>query len=181
MKPNKKCWLSLVLLGAVGAACFLYWPKQVHLDVQGVKYHLGEANAGHEEFVQVKIDGEVWIDWKGIPTFSGTIDTGDDRLELTEDQRKVKVKLNGIAGNNLISYGGFDANTGPFTFVYGRLYADKSFQNVTLNIFEETEGGGSGWGSDSGLMVSAPASSRTEALEVANTLMKKDMKGGVLK
>ncbi len=181
MKPNKKWWLSLVLLGAVGAACFLYWPKQVHLDAQGVKYHLGETNAGHEEFVQVKIDGEVWIDWKGIPTFSGTIDTGDDRLELTEDQRKVKVKLNGIAGNNLISYGGFDANTGPFTFVYGRLYADKSFQNVTLNIFEETEGGGSGWGSDSGLMVSAPASSRTEALEVANTLIKKDMKGGVLK
>jgi len=181
MKLNKKWWLSFVLLGAVGAAFFLYWPRQVHLDVQGVKYRLGEANAGREELVQVKIDGEVWKDWKGAPTFSGTIDIEGSDIPLTESEQKIKINLGEGAGSRLIAYNGYHEITGPFRYIYGSLYADDPLRNVSINVFEQKEDGGSEWSSDSGLMVSAPASNRTEALEVANKLMKKDMRGEVLK
>lgn len=180
MKISKKWWLSLIVLCALGAAFFLYWPRQVHLDVQGVKYRLGEANAGHEELVQVKIDGEVWKDWKGASTFSGTIDVEGSDIPLTESKQKIKINLDEEAGSRLIAYNGYDEITGPFRFIYGSLHADDRLQNVTINIFEQKEDGGSEWSSASGLMVSAPASNRTEALEVANQLMEKDMRGKVL-
>ncbi|CAM3963349.1 hypothetical protein GCM10007362_07780 [Saccharibacillus endophyticus] len=181
MKISKRWGLSLIVLCALGAAFFLYWPRQVHLDVQGVKYHLGEANAGHEELVRVKIDSEVWKDWKGARTFSGTIDIQGSDIPLTESEQKIKINLGEGAGSRLIAYNGYHEITGPFRYIYGSFYADDPLRNVTINVFEQKEDGGSEWSSDSGLMVSAPASNRTEALEVANKLMKKDMRGEALK
>ncbi|NGZ74439.1 hypothetical protein [Saccharibacillus alkalitolerans] len=180
MKSRNKLLIGLIVLCAAGAAFFVYWPKPVHLDAQGVKYRLGEKDSGGEQLVRVRIDGEVRRDWKGKPTFSGTIDAEGEALPVPEDRRTVKVDLSGKPADGLIIYDYFD-DDGLHMYTYGKLFADASFDSVSLNLFEQDEDGGRGWDSGSGLMITAPAKNREQALEIANGLMEREMEGEVLK
>lgn len=182
MKSRNVLWTMLIVLCIAGAAVYIYGPRAVLLDTQGVKYRLGEGNAGKEQLVQVKIEGDIWREWNGVPKFVGTIDIEGEVPEVPNERKKVEVNLSEEAIERLIIYDYFD-NEGLHMIAYGRLYTDKSMERISINVFEETEGsaeGGRGWDSGSGLVITAPAQNRQEALKIANELMEKTMDGQTL-
>lgn len=171
--------LIALLVLVVAAAAWWFWPKPVHLDAQGWTYRLGGQDAQQGQAAKVVLDGEVWRDWQGHRTFSGTIEIEGREAPAPEGQRKVEVRLDEGPADRVMVYGWIDED-GPHTEAYGALYADRGLNKITLRLFKP-EGAGKGWSSASGLTFSAPASGREEALRVANELMKKDMQGETLK
>ncbi len=176
----KKKIIGLIALLAlvVAAAAWWFWPKPVHLDAQGWTYRLGEQDAQQGQAAKVLLDGEVWRDWQGHRTFSGTIEIEGREVPAPEGQRKVKVRLDEGPADRVMVYGWIDED-GPHAEAYGALYADRGMNKIALRLFEP-QGEGRGWSSVSGLTVSAPASGREEALRIANELMKQDMQGETL-
>ena len=67
----------------------------------------------------------------------------------------------------------FDDNVGDYTS-YGDMYINQMMKEFTICILEEDKQnkGGKTWTPIDGLMVSAPANNRAEALEISNKLMK---------
>ncbi|CAM3643937.1 MULTISPECIES: hypothetical protein [Saccharibacillus] len=179
MKP-RNILLALLIVGAVAAAIgFVYGPRPVDLDVQGVKYRLGADAADEAKLVRVKIQGDVWRSWRGTPRFEGTIEVEGEVPEVPAARKKVEVGLGGSAVDRLIVYDYFD-NEGLHTVTYGSLYASSDMRQVSIQVFEEG-GGGQGWNSGSGLMVTAPAEKRQQALEIANLLMREELEGESLR
>ncbi|OWR31398.1 hypothetical protein CDO73_06620 [Saccharibacillus sp. O23] len=178
MKKKIIALIALLVL-VVAAAAWWFWPKPVHLDAQGWSYRLGGQDAQQGQAAKVVLDGEVWRDWTGKRTFSGTIEVEGHEAPAPEGQRKIQVRLDEGPADRVVVYGWIDQD-GPHTEAYGALYANRGMDKIALRLFE-SEGMGKGWSSASGLIVSAPASDREEALNVANELMEKDMQGEILK
>jgi hypothetical protein len=67
----------------------------------------------------------------------------------------------------------YDENRGGYTS-YGDIYSNGMMEKFTICVFEEDKQrkGGMTWTGKDGLMISAPASNRTEALEITSKLMK---------
>ncbi|GMK37096.1 hypothetical protein PCCS19_01490 [Paenibacillus sp. CCS19] len=63
------------------------------------------------------------------------------------------------------------------SFLLGELYANNDFSQITLTLYDHQEDGSSSWGGDDGLMLSAPAKDRTEAIRLANKLMAHRLEG----
>lgn len=65
--------------------------------------------------------------------------------------------------------------------LYGRLIND-DFSKLTVMVLKPDEADSSrkGWSGRDGLMISAPAKNRSEALEVSNEFMKEYLQGYVL-
>ncbi len=60
----------------------------------------------------------------------------------------------------------------------GRLFVSRDFSEMTITVMEEyEEGNGGSWSGGDGLMISAPAATREEALAVSNSLMADYLKG----
>ncbi|WP_172193913.1 hypothetical protein [Saccharibacillus qingshengii] len=179
MKP-RNILLALLIVGAVtGALLWVYGPRSVDLDVQGVKYRLGEELTEETQLVRVNIEGDIWRSWRGVPRFVGTIDIEGEVPEVPAERKKVEVGLGGSAVDRLIVYDYFD-DEGLHTVTYGSLYTDSDMRQVSINVFDES-GGGQGWSSESGTMVTAPAQNWQQALELANKLMQGEREGEVLK
>lgn len=179
MKP-RNILLALLLVGVVAAAAaFVYGPRAVDLDVQGVKYRLGANSVEEAKLVRVKIHGDVWRSWRGVPRFVGTIDLEGEVPEVPAARKKVEVGLGGSAVDRLIVYDYFD-NEGLHTVTYGSLYASSDMRQMSIHVFEDS-GGGQGWNSGSGLMVTAPAENRQQALDIANVLMQEELEGESLR
>ncbi|GGO03655.1 hypothetical protein [Saccharibacillus kuerlensis] len=176
MKSRNVLWTMLIVLCIAGAAYSIYWPKAVQLEAQGVKFRLGEGSGGEEHLVQVKLQGDVWRSWRGTREFVGTIEIEGETFEGKERLPKVRARFDGPSGRGFITYDYRD-DTGPNLTTYGVMYVDPSFRQVAIGIFEETEGGGQGWSSGSGLMVTAPAENRQQGLDIANRLMRDGMEG----
>jgi hypothetical protein len=62
-------------------------------------------------------------------------------------------------------------------FQLGDLYANDDFSQVTLVLYDQREDGSRYWGGDDGLMLTAPAKDRTEAVRLANKLMAHRLEG----
>jgi hypothetical protein len=75
-----------------------------------------------------------------------------------------------------------DDNTGDYGS-YGDMFSNKGMKEFTICILEEDKQrkGGKTWSPVDGLMISAPASNRAEALEISNNLMKDVLTNTILK
>lgn len=76
-----------------------------------------------------------------------------------------------------LAYHWFEHGTIGKGFPLGTLYANRDFSQITLTLFEQGEdGNGYSWNGGDGLMLTAPAKNRTEALRLANKLMEHSLK-----
>ncbi|MEH6938379.1 hypothetical protein V7056_11020, partial [Bacillus sp. JJ664] len=88
--------------------------------------------------------------------------------------KKVEIVFN-EENNGLIILNN-DSNWLDFT-TYGTLYIGNDFSQFTILIFEKESKGSNGWSAGDGIMISAPAKSREEALSISNHLMKDFLNG----
>lgn len=150
------------LLGVV----YIYYrtPKLVIVEYQGIYYQLGNRELAEER--PVSFEGQLtrglWLE----DSFQGTITIGEEVLQ------KVNIRLP-KDGPIVITY--LDEATGEYAS-YGTLYTKDIKKSFTINIYQYDEATDSdGWSSADGFMLSAPARDRSEALELANQLMKDDL------
>ncbi|GAF06611.1 hypothetical protein JCM16418_581 [Paenibacillus pini JCM 16418] len=142
-----------------------------------MKYQLG--NNTIEKVVNIKINGKIYSSINGNKTFKGTIDVEGENLPVPSDQRQLIINLSDKLQGGVISYAGYDQGK-PFTYAYGGIFFNKNFSKATLYVYNKNDASG-GWNVDDGLMISLPASTRSEALDISNELMRNSLNGYILK
>ncbi|MFC4808622.1 hypothetical protein [Paenibacillus sp. GCM10023250] len=161
-----------VVLTAFTVGLWLYLPREVDVSLEGVKYRLGTENAQEIEPVTVQIEGTLRRTLNGQRLFRGMLELNGEPLPVPKEQLTNRT-FNARKGEGfLLVYQWFEEGTIGKSFSLGTLYADDHFRQITLTLFEQqADGKSANWSGEDGLMITAPAKDRTEALRVANTLM----------
>jgi hypothetical protein len=143
--------------------CFYVYytlPRAVNLSYEGIKYTVG--NLQQQEQITMNIKGFYYNKLLTKDYFKGSI--------TIEDETYSRLKL--LVGEQLqlISYRDYEGDGA--IHCYGEIFIDKKLENLT--ICKQT--GKDDWNSENGIMVSAPAKNRAEALEISNKLMRNVLK-----
>ncbi|WP_422657448.1 hypothetical protein ACK8P5_17005 [Paenibacillus sp. EC2-1] len=161
----------MLLIAAISFAVWYIIPREIHRSLDGIKYRLGEENREFEELITVNIDGRMNRNWKGERIFTGSILVEGEEISVPPDQRELEVRFPKNSYHQLIIYHGIH-NSSIYQFPYGDLFTNEDLSELTITRFEETPSGIKGWDSEDGLMISAPAEDRAEALEISNRYFK---------
>lgn len=174
---KKSVWylvLGVFLIGFI-AVIWLHFPREVDVRLEGVKYRLGKENASEVEPAVIYIKGTVRRTLRGDRLFQGTVEIEGEPIPVPKDELK-NYKFIAPKGKGFtISYFWTEDWKSWNSFMLGTLYANDDFSQITLAISEKREGGWS-WNGGDGLMLTAPAKDRTEALQLANKLMEHILK-----
>ncbi len=180
----KKIVLPSILI--IGAALSIYvimtiYPKPIQFNAQGIKYRLGDENTGLEKSINVSIKGKLYSSMTGNKTFKGTITIEGEEIPVPENQRELEIHFRKERHGGMVYF--YIEDGMPYLFHYGAIYTDRTFSKVTFMVFDrEKEDKSRGtWNADNGLMISAPASNRVEAVRISNELMNKYLNGNILK
>ena len=150
------------------------FPRSIDVTLTGVKYQLSAegAKAGTEP-ATVVIQGKLYTSLKGEHTFKGVVSIVGEQIPVPLDQRKLEIHFAsegwGVMAYPYIHYNQRGAVEGVDIYNSHILFANKHFSQVTLLLSTPQKV----WNSDNGYMISAPASTREEALTMSNNLMRK--------
>lgn len=161
------------------------FPITIKKEFPAVKYRLGD-----EEFVEnitIKIDGHYNRKLFSDDIFKGSIYI--ESYEFTNERSgfsNLKSTLADIHFNRSEygMYGYVKNNSGSIQrLMQGEIFIKDKFAMVSMTIMEKdiSDRSHSGWSSKDGLMISAPAKTREEALKISNLLMNNILMGKSLK
>lgn len=170
-------WLLIigVFLAVITVGIWPYLPREVDVRLEGVKYRLGAENVSGIESATIHIDGTVRRTLKGHRLFRGTVELKGESMPVPKKQMKNRTFIARKGESFLLAYQWYEDGFKSFTL--GELYADNDFRQITLTLFEQREDGQSAWSSGDGLMMTAPAKDRMEAIHLANKLMSYSLRG----
>lgn len=178
----------LVIIIGVAGIIYVKHPRSIDLELAGVKYQLGSEGAkSGTEPATVVIQGKLHTSLKGERVFKGKIQIVGEQIPVPQDQRKVEIHFS-KDGWGSISYIYFifderGAIKDSDIYQSHSIFASKDFSRVTLllNTSDQRSDVKDGnthtvWSSENGMMLSAPASTREEALALSNKLMREFFK-----
>lgn len=160
--------MYLVLICIVGFVSFVVWysvPKEINQAFDGIVYGVGSKSNQINKEVTIAIKGKLY------------------RKFFNQDRFKGTIEINGEVPPNIIIYKKqievvFIENRGTLLFgdsPYGFLYINKDFSELSIIVHEliESERGSASyrWDPKDGLLISGPATSRKEALNISNELI----------
>ena len=166
MKRTGMITIAIAVLMGVGWGVFRIFPRNVSLSLRGVEYQLGSKRYGVKPVV-LRLSGTLHTSLWGVKTFSGTLSIAGATVQNKDNGRHLDIGFSSGLGS--ISY----LNRNPFTYyyyTYGTIFTNQGFNTFTITVYPHN---GWGWNSTNGLMISAPAQTRTQALQISNTLTKK--------
>ena len=174
---------AIVVVGLITASFFYLKPKKVTNTVDGIIYKLGEDDRSMEQPVTIHIDGELRKNLKGARTFTGYIDIEGDELPVPDEYRSLKLKFRETGVAEMLYV--YNENGTPKHYPYGSIYINKNFSRFTIMKNEITKTPSNqtvgSWSGEDGTMISAPAHTRVEALQITNELMEEYSDGYVFK
>lgn len=127
--------------------------------------------------ITLNLNGTLDTSLFGKQTFTGAVTIVGSTIPNRDNGKPLEIVLNSQAGGGQMVY--WDRSSNTF-YTYGSMYSNRRFNEFTIAVFQP-EGKGQGWNGGNGLMLSAPAQTRTEALQISNELMKDSLFGRVLK
>lgn len=166
-----------------------FYPKEVKINAQGIKYRLGTEHDESEKLVNVNIEGKLYKKISGERRFEGTIDIEGEEIPVPKDQRKLNIPITND-GWGAISYPYFtyrkedNGVASTNIYQYGSLVINNDFSKVTILVSDQNQvkgNGGISWSEEDGQMITVPASSRAEAIHISNEIMELFLKGLKLK
>ncbi|OPA78703.1 hypothetical protein BVG16_12670 [Paenibacillus selenitireducens] len=181
--------ITLVFTILVIVILIIYYPKEININAQGIKYGYGTEIVESEKLVNVQIEGKLYKSITGKRKFEGTIDIEGEELPVPLDQRKLTILISD-EGAGVINYPYFTyrkdngATNGSHTYYYGTLVINRNFTNATIfvgNHSEIKDNRGTAWNSVSGQVITVPSSSRAEAIHITNELAGNYLRGLKLK
>jgi hypothetical protein len=157
---NKFIILAIILFVVFGLVYF--YPKKINKEYSGIQYRIG--NDSYEEQTDITVNGYITRGLLQGDRFQGSIQIGEKELA------KLDMRLSDNHGAFLLYY---DEASGDFNS-YGHMYMDNSRKKISISIFEsnDLEKGKKSWSSKDGLIISAPAKSINEAIEITNELIR---------
>lgn len=158
----------IVVIIFIAGAAYWFFPRDVALNSDGFKYRLGKENMEFGESLQVNVNGKIYRRFGGNIKFMGEIKLEGENTPAEKNRWQVDLLIHETNGKEL-----FVRRDGKmFPEMIGRIYINRDFSEMTITVMEEHEGGnGGGWSGGDGLMISAPATNREEALTLSNSLM----------
>ncbi|HQA08467.1 MAG TPA: hypothetical protein PKW25_10380, partial [Syntrophomonadaceae bacterium] len=136
-------------------------PGDIYYNQTGILYQQG--NPAVTETINIIIEGKYRKSLFGNEDeFVGTIDLGDETVLNCH----LKFNQNHKAALENIADPGTSQNT------YGLIYIDSVFQELTVIRFKQDPKGAYHWDE---WYISAPCTSREEAVQISNRLMRKDL------
>ncbi|WP_055666211.1 hypothetical protein [Desnuesiella massiliensis] len=166
----KKIYVYIII--ALLLLCTLYlYPRKFNNSYNAIIYRLGDKS--HSENIQINIEGWISNRFFRSPSFKGTIFIGEKKLS------DINMKFD---KNNKADIFYFDEASGEYRS-YGFIVAKNIRKQFTVGISEAKNPDDSAkhWSSKDGLMLSAPANNRDEALEISKNLMKPLINSSILK
>lgn len=151
-KENRRVILLIALFCIIGAYIFYIYPRQIIITYNAIEYQAG--NNLLEKPIKISIDGFYYNKILSNDTFNGTITIDGEKLKVNE----LVVDTSGGFLDGINSTGNY--------FSYGRIYASKGMDIITICIFKN-----GGWSSEDGFMLSAPSIDRANALSISNNLL----------
>jgi hypothetical protein len=160
--------VSILLI--VGLSLVWYtFPKTLSHTLQGFAYQLGNEEV--VEKVTIKIDGKFKRSLTGERTFKGTIDIEGEDIPVPLEERTLELVFNdNNMGSIVYSY---VENAVPRLYSYGFIFINEDFTQFTIAKYEKDVGEdfGGTWTSSDGLMITAAANTREQALSISKKLM----------
>jgi len=150
-------------------------PQHKHKTLDGVLFQLETENEQNVQPVQIEIEGVFQRHFFRPMTFEGTIRINDELLPFPDSvDKKLKIKLGDpMKDEGLIRF--WRTSYYGVPYYYGYLAVNHNVSKVAILKFNHNEQGTS-WSSKDGMMISAPATNRAEALDIANELVGADIK-----
>jgi hypothetical protein len=166
--PIKMKRLYLVFICIVGLVSFVVWysvPKEINQAFDGIVYGVGSKSNQINKEVTITIKGKLYRKNFNHDRFKGTIDIkGEVPTNIILDKKQAEVVFLENGGSLL-----FGDST------YGILYINKGFSELSIIVYEHIESGRDNasysWDPEDGLLISGPAKSRREALNLSNELI----------
>ena len=162
----KKRW-PIVAAGAlvlIGSYVFRTYPRHVVVILHGIQYQLG-TDKGVKP-VTLTLNGTREQPLFGAETFDGIVDISGASNRDCGNGHFIKVVFEPMFGG-LLAYWGSAAQ--PY-YDYGAIFPNASFTEFTVTEWQQ-DNGGSGWSGGNGLVISAPAKTRAQALIISNDIM----------
>jgi len=160
IKYRKQIIYVFIFLVIILIGIYIY-PIRIYKEYSGIIYRLGDSS--YQETIEVTIDGYLSDGFFSRNKFEGTIIIGEKKLS------KLKMYIDKY-GRGDLSY--YDEELGEFPS-FGTIYMKNVYEEITITVLERKEPNSSSmlWTSEDGLMISAPAGNRDEALKVSKDLM----------
>jgi hypothetical protein len=164
-KPSYRIYLKtfgcvLIALSIIFCVYSIY-PKKIHTSLTGIKFKAQNTQAA--ESVNIEIDGELTKRmFKNNSEFSGKIVINGKAFEYLDNS--LKLDKNGM--------GVMDYNDSGNMNIYGNIFVNERFKEITIEIYNKKNGGYS-WSSSGGDLITAPCSNRDEAVTISNDLIQK--------
>lgn len=170
MRTNKKTILYTLIILLIIFSTIYFYPRKINREYNAIMYRLGDVN--YSENIKVRVNGYISKGLLKGDKYEGIVTIGDIKLS------KINMRFDNFKRGLLFSY---VENKGEYTS-YGDMFSNKMMKEFTICILEEDKKrkGGKTWSGIDGLMISAPASNRAEALEISNKLMKEALSNSVL-
>jgi hypothetical protein len=145
------------------------WPRNIDKTYNGIKFNSGDPKI--VEQVKINISGQYKKAlFKREINFMGKITLGDKELDYTDWALVF----------NKYGMGILDHNESGNMQMYGNMFVSGVFKEISVEVFKK-ENNGASFNSGNGWFVSAPASDRKSAVEIANRLEQKLHRGIVIK
>ena len=181
--------IVIIITICVAWMVYITFPRSVNVTLTGLKYQLGaEGKNASTEQATVVIQGKLYTNLKSERIFKGEVNILGEQIPVPADQRNLEIHFAdegwGVMAYPYFHYDQRGATVGSGTYTSHMLFANKDFSHVTLllnisdnkNLAQKPEDGVEQtviWNSSNGYMISAPASTREEALALSNKLMYK--------
>lgn len=173
---SKKGTVTFILIICVVSTIVLLLiyirPISVDIKLNGVRY---STVLNDDSIIQTEIvvmQGTLKRKLNGERTFSGTLGSGKNELELQKNMRKVDILFDSEGyGKMMSTQVNQQADWKPENYRYGIIFADFNRKELTIQLNELNEKSVERWVQGEGNLITAPASNKADALKISNRLM----------
>lgn len=162
MKEHRKQIIFAFLCIMLILLVIYKYPKRFYQEYSGIMYRLGDGE--YQETVEITIDGYLSNGFFKGNLYEGTMLIGKKKLS------KLDMEFDAF-GRGILFY--FDEELGEYTS-FGDIYTKNMNKEITITVLEDRNSNTTdkSWTSKDGLIISAPAENRDEAIEITKDLMK---------
>jgi len=157
-KYKKAIGIIFIVIVLIIASVVFFIPEKINKEYSAVMCRLGDPD--YSENLIIKIHGEVSSVF-GKRTFKGIIDIGDTQMSFE------KLQFDRFGRASLFYYD----KTAKYYLSYGDFVSQNMATGFTICVLERIDDRSSSWSCMDGLIISAPANNRAEAVDIFNKLM----------
>lgn len=163
--------IILLLISIIVYIAFYTFPRNVHIQLSGIKYRLGHENRSYEEKIKLEIHGTL----SKIPflddVFEGVIYINNDKIPLEIPNMKLHFDSRYRAN---LEYSAYNSLSNSMErYCYGEIYSNSKLNKIIICLMEPEIklAPNKSWNSKNGLIISAPVTNRNEALCITKKLL----------